>query len=523
MNTSLIGPDGLEVDAVVPQCLDNEFVSDRVFSAMVERGVDYLDCEIARERDQDFRTEFVRSLVYSSQVVVQRAFFKNSEFLYKNYLPENGENLRAFAELMRQKAVIPYLFRESSLNDDAEFDVSRAGDRATRRLLEEVGDDVTCVRLAVDDAANSRVAASVSTEFGSRMAKLNFMPFEQRNAMAQELFSDSQRLQEPGAWDAFNQAVSGLARYSFEKAGDLQAQGRQLTRQDVYRDNFVVDGRDDQRVVNGRFKRPGRDNPFLLELKKYSDLVYNTNLPDHLKRYTFTPANMPSRMALQDAPGEGYRHEELSAVVSDRDALDRVRRTFMAHSQKAMNLPLLSQLKVADIVEIRALPEWVAFKEAQAQILKQPLQCLELLDRFQRDFDRFQRALSHWYNAKYARPKTENRYCSYVSLALSLGGALIAAGSDMSAYQQVIASFASERGAQLIPKKIKGYAAKLVVGVYDLGRQQLDADRTYTIELMQTNNELMREDVLELLDLIHRKSGSGIPNASEQVADQGIL
>lgn len=56
-----------------------------------------------------------------------------------------------------------------------------------------------------------------------------------------------------------------------------------------------------------------------------------------------------------------------------------------------------------------------------------------------------------------------------------------------------------------------------------LGRQQLDADRTYTIELMQTNNELMREDVLELLDLIHRKSGSGIPNASEQVADQGIL
>jgi hypothetical protein len=60
-----------------------------------------------------------------------------------------------------------------------------------------------------------------------------------------------------------------------------------------------------------------------------------------------------------------------------------------------------------------------------------------------------------------------------------------------------------------------------MVGVYDLGRRHLDADRTYTIELMQTNAELMREDVVALLSSIHRKEGDHSPSVSEHIADQG--
>jgi hypothetical protein len=523
MNAVLIGPDNLEADAVVPQCLDNQYVSDLVFSKMVERGVDYRDREIAELREKDFRTEFIRSLVYSSQVIIQRAFFKNSEFLYKNYLPENGENLRAFARLMREKAVVPYLFKESSLRDNLEFDVSKDGDRATRALLDEVGDEVTCVRLAVDDATNERATSSMATEFGVRMKRPDNMNDEQRNAMASELFADPQRLQEEGMWQAFDAAIDSLMDSSNAKSRQLRkSSNKLLTRQDVYRDNFIVEGKDDENVVLGRFKRPGPDNPFLLELKKYVDLVYNTNLPDHLKRYTFTPANMPSRMALQDAPGEGYRHEQLSTLVSDGDALESIRRTFMAHSQKAMSLPSLRHLKVADVLELRGLPEWDSFKESQAQILKYPLQCLDRLEEFQRNFDQFQRALSDWYNRKYEWAHTEKKYCNYVSLALSLGGQLIVAGSDLGPYEMAFSMFASDRITNNIPKKVKGYAAKLMVGVYDIGKQRLDADRTYTIELMQTNAELMREDVVALLNSINRKSGADIPGASGQVADQGI-
>ena len=522
MKSTLIGPDNLEVDAVVPQCLDNQYVSDRVFSEMVKRDIDFRDRIIAESRENAFRTEFIRSLVYSSQVIVQRAFFKNSEFLYKNYLPENGNDLKAFAKLMKEKAIVPYLFKESSLTDGLEFDVRADGDRATRALVDEIGEAVTCVRLAIDDPTNNKATDSMATEFGAKLARLEFMNAEQRNAMASELFVDPGRLQQEGAWQAFDDAIDQLVDYSIKKGRELRkTSDKPLTRQDIYRDNFIA-GQDDGNVAIGRFIKPGTENPFMLELKKYVDLVYNTNLPDHLKRYTFTPANMPTRMALQDMPGEGYSHEQLSNVVSDSDALESIQRTFIAHSQKAMNLPILHELTVADVLEIRDLPEWYQFKESQAKVLKNPLQCLDRLENFQLCFDQFQSALSQWYNQKYKKTRTEEKYCSYISLALSLGGKLLVAGSNMGTYEKALSMFASDRLIGTIPNKVKGYAAKLMVGVYDVGKQQLDADRTYTVSLMQTNAEIMKKDVIELLNSMRRKAGVDMPGTAEHVADQGI-
>lgn len=517
----LIGPDGLEADAVVPQCLDNQYLSDGIFGEMVRRGVDYRDREVAAARERDFRTEFIRSLVYSSQVVIQRAFLKNSDFLYKNYQPEDGENLNAFAELIRRHAVVPYLYNESSLAENIELDVRKEGDAAAQALLSEVGNDVRCVRLDADAAANSRATASMSTEFGAGLARLNNLDSQQRNAMASELFADPGRLQEDGSWQAFEDAVDNLAEYSFDKARERRRKNEQFTRQDVYRDNFALDGRNEN-VILGRFKSPGSDDPFLLELKKYVDLVYNINLPDHLKRYTFTPVNMPSRMALQDAPRKGFGHDQIGALLSDPEALESIRRTFMARTQSAMSLPLLSDLSMTDVVAIRRLPEWESFKDAQARILMNPLQVLDNMPAFEDSFDRFQRALSAWYNLTYKRSETVQRYCSFVSLVLSIGGVLVVAGSHLGPVPGALANLVVPGVAAKIPETVKGYAAKLMVGVYDVGRQQLDAARAYTIELMQTNEELMREDVLELLNSVTSHAGAALPSTTGPVADQGI-
>jgi hypothetical protein len=517
----LISPDGLEADAVVPQCLDNQYVSDEVFHDMVRRRADYRDERVAAARERDFRTEFVRSLIYSSQVVIQRAFLRNSDFLYKNYHPENGENLRAFADLVRQRAIVPYLLYESSLDEDFEFDVRKDGDLAMRALLGEVGDDVRCVRLAIGADANSQAAAAMGTEFGVGLTRLNNLDSRQRNALAAELFADPGRLHEEGAWQAFENAVDDLAEYSFRKARERRRENRPITRQDVYRDHFVGGGGADG-VAIGRFKAPDRDNPFLLELKKYVDLVYNVNLPDRLKRYTFTPANMPSRMALQDAPQRGFEHEDIRALVSDPEMLEAVRRSFMARTQSAMDLPLLSELSIADVVAIRRLPEWESFKRSQLQILKNPLQCLDNMAAFQDSFDDFQRALSEWYNRTYRRRNTIQRYCSFVSLTLSIGGVFIVAGSHLGPLQNAVADVALSGLAARIPQTAKGYAAKLMVGVYDLERRRLDADRAYTIELMQTNAELMRDDVHELLNAVTRSRDAAVPGAAGLIADQGI-
>lgn len=306
----LISPDGLEPDSVVPQCMDNQFVSDQVFQDMINRGVDYLDDTVALIREQDFRTEFIRSLTYSSQVVIQRASLKNSRFLYKNYQPEDRKNLQAFARLIREHAIVPYLYKESTLAAEQDFEVIDEGDRSMKALLREIADDVRCVRLAIDDAENDRAGDIMAGDFGEGLTHLNSLLSEQRNAMASELFSNPDVLQQEGMWEEFEHAVDHLATYAFGKIAELRRQKNRLTRQRVYQDLFAAGDDDKERrrnVALGRFKTPGPDNPFLLELKKYVDLVYNVNLPDHLKRYTFTPVNMPSRMALQDMPGKGIR------------------------------------------------------------------------------------------------------------------------------------------------------------------------------------------------------------------------
>jgi len=108
-------------------------------------------------------------------------------------------------------------------------------------------------------------------------------------------------------------------------------------------------------------------------------------------------------------------------------------------------------------------------------------------------------------------------------LALSIGGKLIVAGSHLNAYEKVFANALIDQGTARIPKKIKGYAAKLLVGVYDIGKQQLDSNRTYSIELMQTSQELTQTDVLHLLHSIDRKEGASLPGATEHLSDQGKL
>jgi hypothetical protein len=520
----LISPDGLEPDCVVPQCIDNQFVSDQVFQDMMSRGADYLDDTVAGAREQDFRTEFIRSLTYSSQVVIQRASLKNSRFLYKNYQPEDRKNLHAFARLISEHAIVPYLYKESTLAAEQDFEVIDEGDRSMRALLQEIGDDVRCVRLAMDDAENDRAADIMAGDFGEGLTHLNSLLSEQRNAMASELFSNPDVLQQEGMWEEFEHAVDDLAAYAFAKIAELRREKKRLTRQRVYEDLFAA-GDDDKgrrrNVALGRFKAPGPDSPFLLELKKYVDLVYNVNLPDHLKRYTFTPVNMPSRMALQDMPGEGYTHEQIRTIASDPDALEWIRRSFMARTGLAMSLPLLGDLSVADVVAIRQFPEWESFKDAQQKILKDPLRYLNRLEPFQESFDQFQLALSDWYNRTYERKRTEQRYCNFVTLALSIGGVLAVAGSNLGSVPHDLGALAVPELAKKLPRSVTGYGAKLLVGVYDIGEHRLDADRSYTIELMQTGEELMGEDIAELLSAVNRAEDA-LPGTDGLVADQGI-
>jgi hypothetical protein len=519
---SLIGPDQLEADAVVPQCLDNQYVSDRLFSYLTELDADYNHPEVRKMRAQEVQTEFVRSLVYSSQVVINRAFMKNNEYLYRNYQTQSRDDFLAFARLLREKAVVPFLFTESSLVGNSGLALRDEGERAIQGLDREVGEDIVCVRMAVDDTANDEIGSEMARQFAQGLTRIRHLDPERRNAMASELFREPQRLHETGCWEAFNEALTRLAVYAFQKGGDLADQGGALTRTHVYGEHFVNPSSNDRQVREaitlGRFRKPDRDNPFVLELKKLVDLVYNTNLPDLLGRYTFTPVTLPSRTALQDKPAVGAKHTQLQGVLTNQEALYFIRRTFMDETQRAMNLPLLRDLTMADVVELRRLPEWEKFKDSQKLILTNPLRCLDYFEHFQNDFDAFQRAMSEWYNRKYERPRTEERYVSIVSFVLQVAGRVLVMGLGKEhPLGRVAAGFAPD----LIPKKVKGYAAKLMVGVYDKGQKHLDKDRSYSLELMRTSEELTGDEVRELIHRLIESGDAAADEAGPQPADQG--
>lgn len=494
----LIAPDSLEPDALVPQCLDNLLVSEEVFRDMVSRGVDFQDRHVTAAREHYFQTDFIRCLIYSSQIIVDHTFLTSNYLIYKNYRPAASENLNAFAELMRNQVIVPFLFHETSLTETEEFHMRGKSKAAIRNLLREVGEDVHCVRLAIDQAENDRACAIMASELANELIRLYHLDTLRRKAVSAELFAEPARLSEEGAWLAFEKSLDDLAEYTFRKASELRLENKKLTRQDVYRDWFA-EGGSDADIVVGRFRRPGQGDPFLFELKKYVDLAHNVSLPKYLKRSMVTPPGMPSQTALQDFPSQEYSHERISAMLSDAETHEVIRRSFKVASQAATNLPRLGDLTISDVAAIRSLPEWEPFKEEQAHILRDPIRCMANLLAFQQAFSRFQRGLSRWYSRTYQRDHAIDRYYSVVSLMLEVAGYRFITGTRVRGLRLGSASPAAPVLPVGIPKRIKGYSIKLMVGVYDLGRRRLDPERGYTIKLMETDEELARGDIVELV------------------------
>lgn len=473
------------------------------------------------------KTEFVRSLVYSSQVIIQRAFLKNNDFLYKNYLPEDRKNISAFAQLIRNRAIVPYLFRESTLTENLEFDSRAEGDRALKALLSEVGEDLACVRLSANDSTNEKLTKAMAKSFTSLLSELGKMDEADCRSIATELFSSPEKLRavlsDDDAFSKFKHSLWDLADYTDKIGKQLtRKNNKYLSRSRVYNDNFITEG---GRVELGNFRSSTAENPFVFELKKYVDLVYNTNLPDALERYTFTPLGLPSRMALQDPTSESknIKHEQIQAEMSNPEALESIRRTFMARVQKGMFLPQLSDMSMADVAAIRALPEWENFKKAQSGILSDPINYLNRLEQFQTGLDDFQQSLSRWYKAQYPDRVTTERFCNYASYGINIAGRTVVAGSDSMPISGTLTTLNDvEKVRESLPRRVKGYAVKLIANVFDREKQRVDKTRSYSIELMQTNDELEQDDVIEIFRGIAQKPGDGIPAIIGQLADQGI-
>jgi hypothetical protein len=76
----------------------------------------------------------------------------------------------------------------------------------------------------------------------------------------------------------------------------------------------------------------------------------------------------------------------------------------------------------------------------------------------------------------------------------------------------------SQVAVSLIPERAKGMAVKLMMNVINPETKHLDKDRSYCIEIMRSEMELTREDILHILG--EMKEGQIISRSDGMVAEQ---
>jgi len=274
-------------------------------------------------------------------------------------------------------------------------------------------------------------------------------------------------------------------------------------------------------VTEGLFLRPTNEN-HLLELKKLVDLRYNTNLSDLLNRYSFTPINMPSRIALQDKPDLSFQqisNKEVKAFVDS--SISYLKRIFVADKQRGMYLPLLRNLRLHDIAKIHNFDEWEIFINEQQKVLSNPLKMLELIDGFQNAFINLQTKISNWYLEEHDNRPKENRsekgYSPFVTIGLQVGGQSIVFGlanligiDTDDVYSQVLGSGIGN---------VLGYNVQLMLNMINLDKMEVDKDLSYSIDIMRNDQIVTRDEIEFLIRKIQEIGGDSIV-ADGQMADQ---
>lgn len=521
-------PNELEAGAVIPQCLDNQYVTGATLAAMIDGALNYEHAQVRALRTTPVRSEFIRSLIYAPQVVVNRAYFRNNEFLYSNYHPRNESELSSFVELMNHGAILAFLGTENSLVDPVAFDTTSDGDLACQALMGRLKDNYTAVKFSKDEVENKRMMGQLGRRFANYFGGLNNLDYASRMEMATELFTDPELLQNEAAETLFHDLIDQLADYAadharaYQKAERGQAKGasqaapRPLSRNEIY-DRFFIDTTtvDPKKVANGRFLRAhGIEREARFALKKLVDLKYNSNLPDMLGRFTFTPFEMPSRMALQDEFAIGESLDDVDRIISQ---VTKVKRALIADSQQVMYLPVLQDLTLADVIQIRGLPEWRRFMDVQAQILTDPLGQCGQLDELNRRFADLQVCIAKWYRDHHQLDKIVGRYKVAVTLLLNIGASSISIGLDN---WKLIDAIMSGSAPYAIPERSKGVMAKLAFYVIDVTVGRIDRDRSWTLQISRSNEEFERGYFLDCLRRL-RETDQGNVTRPDKLADQG--
>jgi len=338
---------------VVPSALDNQWVDNGLLDYMIEKQKPLTEVEDARDRLA--RNEYMRALINSPRLVINRAFVYNHPAVAQDYREKGSRDYLDFQELVNKKIICPYLMHETDPTQPAAFE-RRDDFDAWIEFCRESGTNVTCVRLSKDDSNNT-----------TEVAKQLYSPFHefvQNMNVKARFWAAHFGLRGPES-DSFGRILAEIGAAARKK---YDIEGKYFTRTDVYREWIVAD---EKQIAKPTFASHSQ-RPFGAFIKRLTDLRYNCSLPDALGGYPLTAPNSDRRTLLAETQGQAA-HMSLSEIV------DQVIGLGFDQLQSALNFPLLSKFSLCDIIALRETNDWKDYAIAARALITpdpDPMQCI---------------------------------------------------------------------------------------------------------------------------------------------------
>ncbi|MFI1973665.1 hypothetical protein [Streptomyces wedmorensis] len=313
---------------VMAQALDNQWMPESMLIKARKQGSALDDLP---DRQTVIRAEFRRALVNSGALVANRAFLINNEAVSSHFLRETDTSERsAFAALLREEALIPFLLYEDNPTEPPMFTYDHAAHRAWCELL---SDYVTpaCVRFSWDRDENNQATRALGNHFAKGITNLNRMEPTQ---LAKDLKIPRQQAEQ------MKQGVlQKIAEWAVGKPDEA------ITRNVVYQEFITQQG-------SGPHERVLRDDPNVIEVKQLVDLQYNVLVPVMSDVIAATPPQSPPRSALQELGRDAPR--------TDPEGLGKLLRGLLADTlMRHVDAPnSYGQMTLEQIIKLRREEEW---------------------------------------------------------------------------------------------------------------------------------------------------------------------
>ena len=341
----LAEPDDLELVVTAPQALDNQWMPRTLLDRMM-RPDRPDDAAVEKARLPLVRQEYLRSLVTSAQVAINRAYIYNCPAIYQDFTGQAAER-EAFKALLGRGTIVPFLYLEPSPATAPDFQ-TRAGWDGWLEIIQETRP--TCLRLSWEsDAQNESLArrrvSGTFVKFLKTVDELEAPLFAYELGLGTEhVLPLRDRLREVAAWSQ-----------------ERSRENLRLNREDFYERFVLLDGTPSAK----RLYDPAK--PYAAELKQLIDLRYNANTPDALGSFLLTPGDTLGRRAMQEWVVVRGTSTDAAQLI---DLVGRLR--FDQVTEVLGALAAFDFLTLSDIVRLRDTAPWQRYHRALREFLARP-------------------------------------------------------------------------------------------------------------------------------------------------------